>query len=427
MSDTITYITAEDWDANVLGGGLVVVDFYSTECPPCDTLAAKFESLSELYGDHVAFYKIFRQENRALAESLGIMSSPTLLFYRNGERTGDILRGGIRRADIVRNLDAMLPDDVAAAIAARQVPVETKCDLLILGAGPAGLTAGIYAAQAKIDTIIVDKNLAGGQVSTTHQVSNYPGFDEPQPGFMLTHFMGEQAVRAGVKTRYAVDITSVDLHRKEVVVDGLETIRAKQIIVSTGSSPRALGVPGEQEYRGQGISYCATCDAKYYEGKHVMVIGGGNSAVEEALFIARFASRITIVHQFAELQANKIAQEKAFAEEKISFIFEHEPREFRKNDDGTMTVVIEDLKNGERKDLRADGVFVLAGMKPNLDMFGREFLLDEWGYIVTDSLQKTNVKDVYAAGDVASKPYRQITVATAEGTVAAITAAKELG
>lgn len=427
MTDSITYITATDWDAKVVNGGLVVVDFYSTECPPCDTLAAKFESLSRLYGDHISFYKIFRQENRDLAESLGIQSSPTLLFYQNGEQTGDVLRGGIRRADIIRNLDAMLPGDVAADIAAQQGTVETECDLLILGAGPAGLTAGIYAAQAKIDTIIVDKNLAGGQVSTTHQVSNYPGFDEPQPGFMLTHFMGEQAVKAGVKTRYAVDITNVDLHRKAVTIDDLETISAKQIIISTGSSPRELGVPGELEYRGQGISYCATCDAKYYEGKHVIVIGGGNSAIEEAMFIAKFASRITIVHQFAELQANKIAQEKAFAEEKITFIFEHEPREFRKNENDTMTVVVEDLKTGEVKDLHADGIFVLAGMKPNIDAFGNSFDLDEWGYIVTDTLQRTNVRDVYAAGDVASKPYRQITVATAEGTVAAITAAKDLG
>jgi len=427
MSDKISYINAADWEEKVINGGLAVVDFYSDECPPCETLAAKFEPLSELYGDEIKFYKIFRQENRELSESLGITGSPTLLFYENGKQKSEVLQGGIKRSDIIRNFEAMLPQETAAEIRKNQVKSETECELLILGAGPGGLTAGIYAAQAKIDTIIVDKNLAGGQVSTTHQVSNYPGFIEPQPGFMLTHFMSEQAVAAGLKSRYAVDVTKIDLENREVVIDGLETIKAKKIVVATGSSPRELGVKGEIEFKGNGVSYCATCDAKYFEEKHVIVIGGGNTAIEEALFIAKFASKITIVHQFAELQANKIAQEKAFAEDKIEFVFEHEPREFKKNADGTMTTVIEELKTGTYKEITAAGVFVLAGMKPNIDEFQGAFELDQWGYIKADELQKTNLKDVFAIGDVASKPYRQITIAVAEGTVAAITIAKELG
>ncbi|MCK5146830.1 FAD-dependent oxidoreductase [bacterium] len=426
MSDKISHISNEDWETRVVQGDLVVVDFYSTECPPCETLAAKFESLAEAYGDYIKFYKIFRQENRELAESLGVESSPTLLFYKNGELFGDILRGGVKRSEIIRNLDAMLTGDIVDSIKSSQRVTETECELLILGAGPGGLTAGIYAGQAKIDTIIVDKNLAGGQVSTTHQVSNYPGFDEPQPGFMLMHYMGEQAVKAGIKTRYAVDVTNIDLENKIVEIDGLERIKAKKIIISTGSSPGELGIPGEREYKGKGISYCATCDAKYYDGKHVIVIGGGNTAIEEALFIAKFASKISIVHQFAELQANKIAQEKAFAEEKIEFIFEHEPREFKKNEAGGMVVEIEELKTGKRREISADGIFIFAGMKPNIDDFDGVFQLDEWGYIHTDELQRTNIKDIYAVGDVASKPYRQITVAAAEGTVAAITISKEL-
>lgn len=427
MSEKTTYINGEEWKEKVLNQKLVIVDFYSTECPPCDALAAKFEPLSELYGNHISFIKIFRQENRELSESMDITGSPTLQFYENGKLIGDMLTGAIRRSDIVTRLDSMLPKETVKQIKDKQEKSTTECEVLILGAGPAGLTAGIYSAQAKLDTIIVDVALSGGQVTTTHQVSNYPGFIEAQPGFMIMHFMGEQAVAAGIKSRYAVDLTKINIKNKEIEIDGLETIKAKKIIVSTGSSPRELGVKGEQKYKGNGISYCATCDAKYFEGKHVIVIGGGNSAIEEALFITKFASKITIVHQFAELQANKIAQEKAFANEKINFIFEHEPREFIKNEDNTMSAVIEELKTGTMKTITADGIFVFAGMKPNIDDFNNEFELDEWGYIKTDNVQHTNIEHVFAVGDVAEKPYRQITVAVAEGTIAAITAAKEIG
>ncbi len=421
----IIEIKADQYESEVLQGELVALDFYSTECPPCEALAAKFESLSAIYGDDVKFIKIFRQENRELAESLGVKSSPTLLFFKKGEIVGDRLSGGIRRADIVKNLELLLEPEQAKELKEKISPLSTQCDLLILGGGPAGLTAGIYAGQAKLDTIIVDKGMPGGQVTTTHLVSNYPGFEEPVPGFMLTHYMGQQAIAAGVKTRYSVDIDSVDLQKKEVQIDGFETIRAKKIIVASGSSYKPLNVPGETEYKGRGISYCATCDAKYYEGKEVIVVGGGNSAIEEALFITKFAKKVTIVHQFAELQANRIAQEKAFANDKIHFIFKHEPRNFEKTETG-MDVTVEDLETKEYKTLSTNGVFIFAGMQPNLQFFEDQFLLDQWGYIKVDETMRTNIKDVFAAGDVASKIYRQITIATAEGTIAAITAAKEI-
>ena len=170
-----------------------------------------------------------------------------------------------------------------------------------------------------------------------------------------------------------------------------------------GSSPRPIGVKGEKEYRGQGVSYCATCDAKFYEGKDVIVIGGGNSAVEESLFITKFARKVTIVHQFAQLQANKVAQEKAFANPKISFLFEHEPREFIKEGTTVRHVVVEDLKTRERTTLDCDGVFIFAGMKPNIEEVADKFTLDQWGYIKTDAAMHTNIKDIFAIGDVAGE------------------------
>jgi len=426
MAEKIIYTNAEKYEEDVLKAEKVVVDFYSTECPPCEALAAKFEPLSELYGDDIKFVKIFRQENRDLAESLGIKSSPTLLFYEHGKLVGETLSGAVKRKDIEKNLHLLLPEERVTQIQESIERKTTSCDLLILGGGPAGLTAAIYAAQAQVDTILIDKGLPGGQVSTTHQVSNYPGFIDPQPGFMLMHYMSEQAVAAGVKYRVAVDLTKADLNNKEFEIDGVETIKAKKVILATGSSPNPLGIPGEKEFKGKGISYCATCDAKYYEGKHVIVIGGGNSAIEESLFIAKFASKITVVHQFDTLQANKQAQEKAFAEPKIEFVFEHEPREFSKNDDGTMSVLIESVKDNTTRTMTVDGVFVFAGMRPNLEDLKGEFELDQWGYLKVDQFMKTSIPDIYAVGDLSSKPFRQITVATSEGTIAAMAAAKEL-
>ncbi|MCP4155107.1 MAG: FAD-dependent oxidoreductase [bacterium] len=425
MAEKISYISEKEYDKEVLQGGLVVLDFYSTDCPPCEALASKFESLSAIYGDDIKFIKIFRQENRDLAESLDVRSSPTLIFYKNGEIVGDRFSGGIRRSDIVANLDKLLTEERVAELKQKIKPVTTQCDLLILGAGPAGLTAGIYAGQAKLDTIIVDTGAPGGQVKTTHLVSNYPGFVKPVEGFMLTHFMGEQAAAAGVKTRFSVDVTQVDLEKKSILVDDYETIEAKKIIIASGSSYKPLGVPGEKEFKGHGISYCATCDGKYYQDKEVIVVGGGNSAIEETFFILKFAKKVTIVHQFAELQANRSAAEKALANEKIEFIWEHEPRRFEKTETG-MDVTIEDLNTKELKTVSCAGVFIFAGMEANLGDFGDQLEMDQWGYIKVDSTMHTSQKDVFAIGDVATKVYRQITVAAAEGTVAAITVSKEL-
>jgi len=426
MAGKIKEIEAAQWDDEVLKKEVAVVDFYSTECPPCEALAPKYEGLSELYGEDIHFVKIFRQGNRDLAESLDVTGSPTVLFYRNGELTGDRLTGGIKRSDLMRNLDALLSDERAREIRESIEPVETEADVVVLGGGPAGLTSGIYLAQAHVKTIVVDTALPGGYVTTTHQVSNYPGFIEPQNGFMLSHYMSEQAKANGVEFRAAVEVTDVDIEHKTVLLDGFETIRAKKIVIATGSHPRPLEIPGEKEYGGQGISYCATCDGKYYENKDIVVVGGGNSAIEETLFLSRFARSITIVHQFDELQANKVAQEKIFKEEKVKFLFSHEPREFKKYGTMDMGVVVENLKTGERSEIRTNGVFVFVGFVPNLDGFGKHLDLDKWGYVMTNDDMETSVEGVYAVGDVKTKAYRQITTAVADGTIAAISISKGL-
>ena len=418
-------ITANEFEQEVVKGGRVLLDFYSTECPPCEALFPKLEGLEKLFGNEVKFKKIFRQGNRDLADQLGVKGSPTLLFFENGEEVCSRLSGGIKRKEIIRDLRNLMEKKEIEKIMSSVKPTVTYTDVAILGAGPGGLTAGLYLCQARIDTTLIDIALPGGNVSTTHMISNYPGFIEPQPGYMLSHNMSEQTKKCGTVYKVAVDVTKVDLVKKEITIDEYETIKAKKIIIATGTSPNRIGIPGEMEYKGQGISYCATCDAKYFIDKEVVVIGGGNSAIEEADFISKFASKITIVHQFDKLQANKMAQEKAFANPKINFLFEHEPRAFKKDGD-KMVVEVEDLKTNEKKTLTTDGIFVFIGLKPNLELFGNTLETDNWGYIKTNEDMQTNIEGVYAVGDVGSKKYRQITTAIADGTIAAIAITREI-
>lgn len=427
MSENILHIDTDAFESVVLQGNKVAVDFYSDECAPCAALAPKFEQLEKMYGSDIKFVKIFRQKNRDLATSLGVRSSPTVLFFDHGKPVGKMLTGGMKRSELREQLDQMVGEERSKQIHAKDQPIHTSCDILIIGGGPAGLAAAIYAAQAKKRTIVIDLNyMHGGQVGTTHMVSNYPGFPKPISGMELGDLMGNHARVAGAEFRAAVDVSNLDLHQKSIVIDGIETIVGKKLILAMGSSPRALGVPGEKEYKGQGISYCATCDAKYFEDKDVVVIGGGNSAIEESLFITQFAKRVHIVHQFDTLQANQVAQEKARSNPKIEFLLSHEPRAFIKTETG-MKVEVEELKTGLRKTLETDGVFVFVGMKPNMDDVPKEIAMDDYGYIKTDALMHTSITDVFAVGDIAAKPLRQITIAVSEGTIAAVQAARELG
>jgi len=412
-------ITSKEFEKEVLQGGKVVVDFYSTECAPCEAVAPKFESCAELYGNDIRFIKIFRQDNRELASSLEVKSSPSILFFDHGKQVGTMLTGGIKRSELMSQLDAMITPERAEQLRTAIIKTESLYNTVILGAGPAGLAAAIYLGQAKIKTAVIDKAMPGGQVSTTHQVSNYPGFIEPVNGYMLSHYMSEQARSTAVEFKSAVDITSLDIKDKTIIIDGVETIHYTNLIVATGASPRPLGIAGEKEYRGHGVSYCATCDAKYYQDKEVIVIGGGNSAIEESDFISKFASKITVVHQFDTLQANKEAQDKAFANSKINFRFECEPRAFRKEGD-KMIVTIENLKTKQIEDLQTDGIFVFVGMKPNLDLFNNSFETDQWGYIKVSDEMETSIPGIYSVGDINSKKFRQITTAVADGTIAAI-------
>ena len=418
-------ITAADYESKVLKHkGLVIVDFYSQECSPCEALAPKFEFFAELYHKEISFYKIFRQGDREHSRALGVKSSPTLLFYKDGQEVAPRLSGAIKKSEIKQTIvDAFRLPDRTLGITRKTEQV----DLAIIGGGPAGLTAGIYAGRAKINTVIIDQGNPGGQVNLTHMVANYPGTDGEIGGYALMEKVTKQAEESGARIIRSAEIVRLDLAKKEIDVDDDRRIHAKAIILATGAKPRELGIPGEKTLFGRGISYCATCDGRFYEGKDIFVIGGGNSAVEETLFLTEFVNSVTMVHQFDEFQANKTAAEQALNNPKIKVLWSHEPRAFHGND-GFEALEVEDLKTGERKVLKTGaGVFVFVGYVPQTQLFAEQLPLDRWGGADADPMTlETKIPGVFIAGDLRSKPYKQITTAVSDGTVAALSAQKYL-
>ena len=403
----------------------VVLDFYSTECPPCEALAPKFTDLAGKFGEHMKFFKIFRQENRELADELGVSSSPTLLFFNNGKEAGNRLNGGIRKKAILSEIEGLVSPGDFNKLNKKEIR-KREVDIIIMGGGPAGLTAAIYAAQAKLKTLLIDQELPGGQVKITHLIANYPGTEKPVSGMELAYKMEVQAKGAGAEIIGAVDVTKIDLTGdvKKVIIDDELEISAPALVLAMGSEPRLLGIPGEKEYRGSGISYCATCDGKFYDGREIIVVGGGNSAIEESLFLTRFASKITIIHQFDHLQANKTAQEKAFANPKINIIWDSEPRKFELTPEKKVSVSVENIKTGEYSDHLTDGVFIFVGMAPNTANIKGNLNTNEWGYIPANEDMETNIPGVYAVGDVRDKKIRQVATAVSDGCIAAVIAEK---
>ncbi len=297
-----------------------------------------------------------------------------------------------------------------------------KFDVIIIGAGPAGLAAAIYTARAALSTLVIDESSAGGQVKTTHQVANYPGFVEPIAGHELAGNMRKQAEKYGTKFKLAADITALQLSDQEkwVELDDEDRYTAEFIIIATGSSPRLLNIPGEQEYKGSGVSYCATCDAEFYKDKDIFVIGGGNSAMEESLLLLQFVKSIKVIHQFDELQAEKITADKVTMNPKVNILWSHEPRAFYKKGN-KMVVEAENLKTNKRIKLERDGIFIFVGLVPNSAFLkSTQIQLTKHGYIITGPQMETNIRGVYAAGDIRDKRHRQITIAVSDGTIAAL-------
>ena len=295
-------------------------------------------------------------------------------------------------------------------------------DAIVLGAGAAGLTAGIYLARANLKTLIINEGSIGGQMVLTHAVANYPGVWETS-GRDISLIMKKQAKEFGCDIESNVEVTKLDLlsKKKMVEIDDDEVFTADVVIVATGGKPRKLGAKNEDKFKGFGISYCATCDGDFYTDKDVIVVGGGNSALEEAVSLTKWVRSITVIHQFDNFQATEHAIKQAEKNDKISFILESEITEYL-GEQQVEGVKIQNQKTGEFRELKTDGVFVYIGYIPNSDKFEGVLELSEMKEIKTDENMQTNIKGVFAAGDVRVKKFRQITTAVSDGAVAALSA-----
>lgn len=300
--------------------------------------------------------------------------------------------------------------------------------LIIIGGGPAGLTAGLYASRDRLNTLLLEKGAIGGQVNITDWVDNYPGFVEGATGFELMEKMSAHAARFGLETRFA-NVTSLDLKEKikSIHLENGETLRAKAVIICTGGSPGRLGIKGEIELTGKGVSYCATCDGPFYRDQEIAVVGGGNTAIQEAVHLTKFASKVTVIHRRDQLRATKIVQEKAFANDKIKFIYDAQVTEIKGGDNGVERLHIAH-NNGTSSTLAVTGIFILIGVIPNNEMLPLDDLeIDKYGFIKTDPEMKTNLPGVFAAGDIRSKSFRQIVTAAGEGATAELSVEHYLG
>lgn len=299
-------------------------------------------------------------------------------------------------------------------------------DTIIVGAGAAGLTAGIYASRAKLSTLILNEGAVGGQMVLTEEIANYPGV-ETTKGYMLANTMKMQAKSFGCKIKSNIKISRYSFEKeiKEIELADGSVFKSKSVILTPGGRPRSLNIAGEDQFKGTGISYCATCDGDFFTGKEVVVVGGGNSALEEAVALTNYATKVTIVHQFDHFQAFEHAIEEAKKNPKIEFIMESELRGFYGN--GHLEkVTIEHLPTAKISELKTDGTFIFIGYQPNTESLQGLVQLNNRNEIVVDSAMKTNVDGVFAAGDCINKRYRQVTTAVADGTIAALSVSEYL-
>ncbi|MBG9790190.1 MULTISPECIES: thioredoxin-disulfide reductase [Brevibacillus] len=290
-------------------------------------------------------------------------------------------------------------------------------DVIIAGAGPAGMTAAVYTSRANMSTLMLERGIPGGQMANTEDIENFPGFTSIL-GPDLSNKMFEHAQKFGAEYQYG-DIKEIrDDNPYKIVVVGDKEYKAKSIIVATGAEHRLLGAPGEKEYSGRGVSYCAVCDGAFFRNKELVVVGGGDSAVEEAIFLTRFATKVTIIHRRDEFRAQKIIQKRAFENEKIHVIWDTVVKEIR-GDNVVTGVLLENVKTGEQTEYPTNGVFIYVGMDPLTEAVKNLGITNEGGYIPTDELMRTNVEGVFAAGDVREKLLRQVVTATGDGSIAA--------
>lgn len=303
--------------------------------------------------------------------------------------------------------------------------MNNRYQVVIIGGGPAGLTAGLYCSRSRFSTLLIERGIVGGQITNSERVENYPGFPEGIPGIRLGQLIHEQAAGYGLETLSAEVIRAVPAAKHNLIATSEGDYAAESIIIASGAQYRKLGVPGEDALTGKGVSYCATCDGPLFKGKAVAVVGGGDAAVTEALYLSKFASSVKVIHRRSELRASRIVQERAMAEPGIEFVWDSVVT--RIEGEGIVRqLVLKSTKDGRISVLEAAGVFVAVGSEPNSAQWRGLLPLDEGGYIITNELMETSIPGVFAAGDVRHNSARQVITAAGDGATAAVSAARFL-
>ncbi len=419
MNNKILHINADDFKSVVLDSPIpVIVDFYSDECPPCEVLAPIFEKMADKYGEHIRFVKIFRQDNREFAKSIQVTGSPTVLFYHNGHEVGTRLGGFMNKPQVRKAIEEILGDVIP-----KEEMKEADCDILIMGAGPAGMSAAIYAARAKMNVIVIDESVPGGQAGSTYHIANYPGTAGVVQGTELVNNMKSQAESFGARIDDLKEVFEVSLIGNTKFVRTEDVIyKAQAVILASGSRPRSLPAEDAEHFNGRGVHYCATCDGAMYQDRKIIVVGGGTSAMEEAVYLTRFASHVTIIHRSEKFRATAADVELAQKNPKIDIITNTIVKSVTGEGHALTSVLLENVNTGKQTQFPTEGAFVYIGSEPMTKMFRDQIDIDENQFIIASEDTKTNIEGVFAAGDVRTKAIRQVVTAASDGAVAGIMA-----
>ena len=389
----------------------VLVEFSAPWCVYCRRLAPALESVAEEYRDTLVFGAVNIDDEPELAQSEKIEVVPTLLIYQNGQVLGSIVAPE-SRAQLVAFIEETLQHREQEANITEHI-----YDMIVVGGGPGGYTAALYAARAGLDTVVLEKLSAGGQMALTEQIDNYPGFEDGIDGFSLGEKMKRGTERFGVETKLT-EVLSLDLSgavKKAETSEG--PLFARTIVLATGAGPRELGIEDEQELIGKGVNYCAACDGMFYKNKTVVIAGGGNTAAADALILSRICKKVIVVHRRDTLRATKIYHEPLMKAENVEFRWDSEIIELL-HDEKVIGIRLRNVKTGEETTLACDGVFVSIGRKPSSELVKDQVEVDPAGYIIADESTRTNIPGVFAVGDVRTKALRQVVTAVADGATA---------
>lgn len=408
---SILNMNAESYRTYTQAEKPVLVEFSAPWCVYCRRLAPALEVVAEEYRDTLVFGAVNIDDEPELARSEEIEVVPTLLLYQNGQILGSVVAPE-SKAQMVSFIEETLRRRQQEGDAAKHV-----YDMIVVGGGPGGYTAALYAARAGLDTVVLEKLSAGGQMALTEQIDNYPGFEDGIDGFSLGEKMKRGIERFGVETKLT-EVLSLDLSgavKKAETSEG--TLYARTIVVATGAGPRELGVADERELIGKGVNYCAACDGMFYKNKTVVIAGGGNTAAADALILSRICKKVILVHRRDTLRATKIYHEPLMKTENVEFHWDSEITELLHNEKVT-GIRLRNVKTGEESTLACDGVFVSIGRKPSTELVKEQLEIDPTGYVIADESTRTNLPGVFAVGDVRTKALRQVVTAVADGAVA---------